>query len=888
MTKQDQRPDPDRLLAELKAASGKSRRGKLTVFLGMCAGVGKTYAMLMSARRMRGTGIDVLAAVVETHGRVETEALLDGLPRLPLKEIAYRGTTLREMDLDGILLKKPGTVIVDELAHTNAPGSRHPKRHQDVLELLDAGIDVLTTLNVQHIESRVDIVQGIAGIAVRETVPDSIVDAADEIHLVDLTPEILRGRLSEGKVYMGERAATAADNFFREENLTALREMALRVTAEHVGRDLRDTMSARNIAGPWRSGERLMVAVGPSPYSNYLVRYTRRMAAALDAPWVAVYVESADALSPSAKERLSKNLTLARQLGAEIVWTAGDDLATALMDEARSLNVTQIIVGKPLGSYWSRRRRNAALRKLMDESGHIDICVVRAGAENPAAVSLPDQKVETPWMTEILKGCGITGAFTILFLILNPWTGYWSISILYLAVVVFLATRFSRGATFAIATMSALCWNFLFIPPRFTFRIERFEDALMFGMFFLVAVVMGHTTAQLKWRESAERRRQERTRALYRLSRSVIGSRNMDEGLALAAEELKRVFHANCSIHVADDGGRLSPEPRASSAWRPGDKEFGVVSWVFVNRNRAGRGTDTLPDAEGLYMPLATGDSIVGVLGVRRAQEERFSLDELDLLDAFADLLAAMIEREALIRRAGLLQIADESERLYKTLFSSVSHELKTPLAVIAATSASMKKAAASPEEAQRAADIEASIIRLRNVVENLLNMSRLEAGHARPENVWCELDEVIDAARSQIAELIEKHVVRVTLDDSAQAAVKLDAAFLQCILCNLMTNAAQHSPAGSTISLSARLVSGRLLLSVADEGMGIAEDILPHVFEKFFRGDRGRTGGTGLGLAIVAGLAHAMNGSVTARNREEGGAEFNLSIPAETASVEE
>lgn len=887
MDRNGSRPDPDALLADLKAASNKPRRGKLKIFLGMCAGVGKTYAMMRAARALKNAGKDLLVGIAETHGRPETAALLEDMPVLPLRDMAYKGTVIRELDLDEILKLRPALAIIDELAHTNAPGSRHRKRYQDVLEILDAGIDVFTTLNIQHIESRVDVVREFTGVTVRETVPDSILDDADEIQLVDLTPEQLRERLSEGKVYMGETAATAAENFFRPENLTALREIALRVTAEHVGRDLRETLDSKQIAGAWRSGEHLLVAVGPSPFSEKLVRYTRRMASSMDVPWTAVYVESAAPISEDGKKQLARNLSLARQLGAQIAWTAGDDLARSLLDAAREHHATQIVVGKPLGSAWDRWRRGATLRRLLRDSGSVDICVVTADRnDHPAMLN-----VSTPAAAIDFRGYALGGGAVIVataaFSIVRDWTGYWTVALLYLALVVFLALRFSRGPTLMIAALSALCWNFFFIPPLYTFYIAKFEDALMFGMYFLVAVVMGETTARLKWREQALRRGEQRSRALYRLAQSMIEIRGMEESLAAIVQELRKLFDADVAIFTADENDALGTKPRASHGWSEDAKESGVVQWVFIHRQAAGQFTETLPNASGIYIPLATSTESLGVLGLRFETKTMMSLEERGLLDAIADLVAVLIQRDALIRQSGRTRLAEESERLYRTIFSSVSHELKTPLAVIASAAAELEpKLGAAAALKALSAEMQGSARRLRRVVDNLLNISRIEAGRLSLKPEWHDVDELVEEARDQVDDLVQFHRVRLEIASDVPS-VRLDAAFVECALANLMANAAQYSPAGGEIRVSARIAGSRLEFRVADRGPGIAPEEAPRVFEKFFRGSNARPDSTGLGLSIVKGLADAMGGAVSVVSPgPQGGAEFRFSIPVETAKI--
>src|ERR1700686_1910021 len=609
-----ERPDPDALLAQLKREETESTRGRLKIFFGMSPGVGKTYAMLQAAQQKLQQGTEVVIGIVETHGRKETESLTEGMPIMPRAQFEYRGTKLEEMDLDAILTWHPGLAVVDELAHTNAPGSRHPKRYQDVLELLDAGIDVYTTLNVQHVASRSDTVRQISGITVSETVPDSILDLADEMMLIDLTPEQLRSRLTEGKVYLGERAERAAQNFFRESNLTALREMALRLVAEHVDRDLRDIMSDQNIAGPWKSGDRLLVAVSASPYSERLIRYTRRLAASMEASWMVANIERPRALSPEEQTRLTRYLALARQLGAEVISTPGYDVGETLLRIARQHNVTQIVIGKPLGPRWSILWKRDPLRWLLRHRGNIDIHMIPSDeSTRQQRESLEELLARTPW-TGFGIALAIAAAVTAFSLAIFNYTGYWAVALFYLLAVVFAATRLRRWPTLFLPALSAVLWNFLFIPPRFTFYITHLHDFMMFGAYFVIALVIGHLATQLREREQSERRREERATALYRLTRILAASRNLDEALPKVLLLLKNSFQADAAVWLCDEAG-LSRHP--ASTFAPSTKDESVAIWAFQKKQSAGRSTDTLPDAEALHIPLVTGDRAEGALTLR-------------------------------------------------------------------------------------------------------------------------------------------------------------------------------------------------------------------------------------------------------------------------------
>ncbi|MDQ2918451.1 MAG: DUF4118 domain-containing protein, partial [Verrucomicrobiota bacterium] len=571
------RPNPDQLLAQMKREEAASGRGKLKIFFGMAPGVGKTYAMLQAARQKQTAGCEVVVGIVETHGRKETEILLEGMPIMPRTEIEYRGAKLSEMDLDAILTWHPGLAVVDELAHTNAPGSRHPKRYQDVIELLEAGVDVYTTLNVQHVASRSDTVRQISGITVSETVPDSILDLADEIVLIDLTPEQLRTRLADGKVYLGARAELAAQNFFRESNLTALREMALRLVAEHVDRDLRDIMSEQKIAGPWKSSDRLLVAVSASPYSERLIRYTRRLASSMEASWIVANIEKPRALSVEEQSRLTRYLALARQLGAEVISMPGSDVGETLLRIARQHNVTQIVIGKPLGPRWLSFWKHDPLRWLIRRSGNIDIHMIPS-EESVQAIYEPieERLARIPWR-DFGIALGIAAGVTAFCLATFDFTGYWAVALFYLLAVVFAATRLRRWPTLFLAASSAILWDFLFIPPRFTFYISRLHDIMMFGAYFVIAIVIGHLASQLREREQSERRREERATALYRLTRALAASRDLDEALPQALGLITNFFQADAAVWLRDESG-LSLH--RASLFTPSSKDESVAMWA--------------------------------------------------------------------------------------------------------------------------------------------------------------------------------------------------------------------------------------------------------------------------------------------------------------------
>jgi two-component system sensor histidine kinase KdpD len=804
-----------------------------------------------------------VVGIVETHGRKETEALLEGMPIMPRLQIEYRGTSLTEMDLDAILTWHPGLAVVDELAHTNAPGSRHPKRYQDVLELLDAGIDVYTTLNVQHVASRSDVVRQISGISVHETVPDSVLDLADEIVLVDLTPEQLRSRLAEGKVYLGERAQWAARNFFRESNLTALREMALRIVAEHVDRDLRDIMQEERIAGPWKSGDRLLVAVSASPYSERLIRYTRRLASSMEASWIVANIERPRPLSQDEQTRLTRYLALARQLGAEVISTPGTEVGETLLRIARQHNVTQIVIGKPLGARWLSFWKRDPLRWLMRHSGNIDIHMIPAEESvPPRGETIEERLARAPWR-DYGTALTIAAGVTVLCLAILDYTGYWAVALFYLLAVVLAATRLRRWPTLFLAGLSALLWDFLFIPPRFTFYITHFHDFMMFGAYFLIAIVIGHLATKLREREAAERRREERATALYRLTRALAASRDLDEALPSALKLIKDSFQADAALWLRDESG-LSLH--RASLFMPSSKDESVAAWAFQKKQSAGRSTDTLPDAESLHVPLVTGDRAEGVLTVRLANLP--TLEQRELLDAFAAQLALFVDKERALEESRAAQISRQSEKLQKTLFDSVSHELKTPLAAMTAALQQPQPDCAELQQAAR---------RLTRTVDHLLDATRLESGLLQPVREWCDPAELVREAIAS-SELRE-NAFRINIENDLPA-ISVDARLIQQALNALLSNAAGHGGSNKPIEVSAVRDGAVLVISVADRGLGLAPGEENKVFEKFYRGPRTRPGGLGLGLSIARQLVEAHGGELVVQNREGGGARFSIRLP--------
>ena len=879
---EETRPNPDTLLVALQKEEAKTKRGKLKVFFGMAPGVGKTYAMLEAARRELAAGRDVGIGYVETHKRKETDALAEGLPVVPRLRSEYRGVELSEMDLDGVLSRHPQLALVDEFAHTNAPGSRHPKRYQDVLELLEAGIDVFTTLNVQHIESRAEAVRQITGVTIRETIPDTALDGA-EFELVDLPPDELRARLAAGKVYVPESARAAQEHFFRPGNLSALRELALRFAAEHVGQDVLAYRQAHGVGDPWKSGQRLLVAVSASPTSAALIRWTRRLASELQAPWLAVYVEVPKPLNEDEQARLTRHLALARELGAQIINTTDNDVARAILRVARDQNITQIVVGKPAG--WRALdllRGGSLLNRLIAESGHIDVHAVRAEGEAPLLRRPAAPQFRPAAARGYAVALAVVAAVTALNAILQRWLGNQSLALVYLLSVLILAVFVERGPTLVAATLTALLWDFFFTEPRLTFRIQSTADWMMFCTYFAVALAMGQVTARLRAQETAERRREQHATAMYLLTRELAQATDFADLLAIIVREVGKAAQGEVALSLPEENQEGSLTPYFASTWLMSEKEQSVAAWAFRRHQPAGRGTDTLPSAEGIHLPLLAGDRVVGMLSLHLREGGGIATDRRDLLDAFVRQIALVVDRQRLRDAEQHAKMVEESERLSKTLLNSISHEIRTPIAAInsAASNLTAARNAGTAEVPWTMVDeIEEATHRLNRLVGNLLNMTRLESGHVKPKLDWCDVPDLIQVTMKEIEKDLARHKVATEIAPSLPL-MRMDFVLMQQAFTNLLLNAALHTPPGTSVRVSANVQDSALVLTVADNGPGLPPHVLPLIFDKFYRAPEAPAGGTGLGLAIVKGFVEAQGGSVAAENRASGGVAFTIRLP--------
>jgi two-component system, OmpR family, sensor histidine kinase KdpD len=887
MAEREGRPSPEALLAAAKQES----RGRLKIFLGAAPGVGKTYEMLLSAQAKRREGVDVVVGIVEPHGRRETEALLEGLEVIPRLQVDYKGHLLAEMDLDAILRRRPQLVLVDELAHTNAPGCRHPKRYLDVEELIAAGIDVFTTLNIQHVESLNDIIAKITRIRVRETVPDSVLDQADDIEVVDLSPEDLIKRLHEGKVYVPQQAERAVRHFFSRGNLTALRELALRRTAQRVDEQLLSHMREHAIPGPWAAGDRVLVCVSEAPSTAGLIRYARRVAERLQVPWTAMYVETArtQRLTDAERDRIADFLRLAERLGASTIRIPGRNIADEVVAYATANNITQIVIGKSSRSRWFEVIHGSVVHELVRKTGQISVHVISADDKE----SVPPKSVQTrprvePFRVERYVGsAGAVGVALGLGLLLKHFVAVQSISLLFLMAVLASAIAWGLLPSLFACVVSVLVYNFFFLPPLYTFSVGDPENAFALFFFLVVAVIASNLTARTRTQVVNARRRAKLTGELYAFSRKVAGIGALDDLLWATAYQITSMLNVRTVLLMpVKDGEGLE----VASGYPPEDQldeaDMAAARWTWEHNRAAGRGADTLPGGKRLFLPLRTGSGPVGVIGIDRdAPGPLLTPEERRLLDALCDQAAVAIERISLAKGLDEARVLAETERLRAALLTSISHDLRTPLATILGTVSSLRSFPERYSAAEREdllATLQEEAERLNRFVANLLDMTRLESGAIELKLELIDVAEIVGSALQRAGNVLAGHKVEVDIAPSLPM-LRLDAVLFDQVLFNLLDNAAKYSPAGSTINVRATRDGELVEIEVVDEGPGIPAADLERIFDKFYRvhaQDR-RRAGTGLGLAICRGFVEALGGWIGARNRRgRSGAVLTIRIP--------
>jgi two-component system sensor histidine kinase KdpD len=880
----EQRPDADELLKRVKEEEARAGRGTLRVFFGAAAGVGKTYAMLKAAHEQRENNVDVVVGWVETHGRAETESLLGGLEILPPRLIDYRDAQLKEFDLDAALRRRPTLILVDELAHTNVPGSRHPKRWHDVRELLDAGINVYTTVNVQHIESLNDIVTQITGVSVHETIPDKVFAEADDVELIDLPPDDLRQRLKDGKVYMPDQAQQAIRNFFRKGNLIALRELALRRTADRVDEQMRRYRRDHAVPETWPASETIMVCVNLHPRGVRLVRAAKRMAEGLHARWVAVYVQTPEHLRmPEAERgRVEQTLRLAEQLGAETVTLRGSRVSQEILTYARTRNVTKIIVGKPLRSRLKELMFGSVVADIVKGSGEVDVYVITAEAAGGRPLVPRVLRRTSPW-SAYAKGAGVVALSTGVAVATVSYLSASNIPMVYLLGVLFVAASWGRGPAVLASVLSVGSYDFFFVEPYMTFSVSDPRELVTFAVLLVTALVTGTLTVMIREQAEAARQGEQRTAALYAMSRELMTYHRVSNLAAVAARHIQDLSNSQVAVLLPDQDNHLTLQTGEKSAFVMDSKDAGVAQWVFDHGQRAGLGTDTLPDAGALYLPLVASRGNVGVLAVRPDQPRRvLSPDQMHLVEAFVNQTAAAIERVLLAEEGQRIQLTLETERMRNAVLSAVSHDLRTPLAtIVGATSSFLEHKGALDSETSRGLIQSAydEAIRLDRLVNNLLSMTRLEAGAVRVEKEWLPLEEVVGAALVRLDDRLARRVVNTQLPADSPL-VLLDGVLIEQVLINLLDNAIKYTPPEAPVDITAEVSKDTLTIVVADRGPGIPPRDLERIFDKFYRAAAAGSSGVGLGLSICRGIVEAHGGKMWAENRPGGGAVFRFVLP--------
>ncbi len=888
-----QRPSPDALLERIQQEEARQKRGRLKIFFGANAGVGKTFAMLTAARLKVQEGVDVVIGLVETHGRADTAALVSDLEILPLKQIEYKGNTLKEFDLDAALARKPQLILVDELAHSNVPGSRHQKRWQDIEELLNAQIDVYTTVNVQHLESLNDIVGQITGVRVWETVPDHVFDQADEVTLVDLSPDELLMRLDAGKVYIQQQAERAAKNFFRKGNLMALRELALRRTADRVDADMRVYRADQSISGVWQARERLLVCVGPGTAGAKLVRSAARLAANLKADWLAVYVETPalQKLPDQEREDIFKVLRLAQELGAEIVTLSGESLTATLISYARTRNVTKLVVGRSIRSAWKRWLSPGVAEIIANQSIDMDLYIVgheksdniKPGRENRRdLVEAPHQRSKPLHYLMAFGLCVLVTATTSgLLKFFDPA----NVVMLYIAAVLIITVKLGRGPGIFASFVSVAAFDFFFVEPYLSFSIN--DTQYLFTFFIMLALTLAASglTASLSYQARISRYRETRAAALYALSKELAAGLMVPNIIDTATAHVSGLFPGKLAYLLPDgeDKVHLLGSEAPPPCWLE-HPDLGIAQWVYDHQEPAGLLTQTLPSTTAIYLPLKAPLRTRGVLALQPDHPSQISQPEqYQLLETCAAQIALALERVHFFEVARDALVNMESERLRNSILSAISHDLRTPLTIIVSLASTLHAGAhlSDQERTRLTESIHEEALRMISLVVNLLDMARLQAGGLRLNQQWQPIDEVIGTSLRATTRALARHNI-VTDIPADLPLVSFDAVLIERVLCNLLENAAKYTAPGSTIVIGATLDASRLVVSVSDNGPGLPKGMEQRIFDMFARGEKeSTTPGVGLGLAICRAIVEAHGGRITACNLPAGGARFTFTLPA-------
>lgn len=870
----EDKPNPDELLKAVQKQEKEKELGRLKIFFGMSAGVGKTYSMLEAAQARLKEGVNVVIGTINTHGRKETEALLKNLPIIPEKWVKYKDTVFEELDLESIIAKKPQLVLIDELAHTNVPGSKHLKRWQDVIEILDAGIDVYTSLNVQHVESRKDLVESMTGIQVHETVPDLILERATSIELIDLPPSDLLQRLKEGKVYIGDQSRVAAEHFFQEGNLTALREIALRFTAEKVDHDLHGILHGKG----WKTRERLMVGITPDQISEQLIRSARRLAFELDATWLTVYVDTGISLNDQEQSRLSKYLNLARELGAEVITTQDLEVATALLRVAKQRDVTRIVVGRSRKKKrFLDRFKDNLIDRLSKENKYIDIVILRN--EKLSSIyerAFPAIQMISPW-TSYGIAFAVIAVLTFLNFLINYYVGYKIVGFIYLIGILFLSFFVNRGPILFAALISTLCWSFLFIPPTFSPQLTELEDIALVVVYFLAAAIMGALTSRMRQQEQFLKMREEKIERLYEIERDIANASNLEYLRLNVSNRLENIFPGRFGLLIKGQENNLIFDSQL--ALFNSDKEKTAANWVLKNGKMAGWSTDTLPSAEGLYFPIKFTASTVGVIAYHPEQSKRtLSLDQINFILTVAQQLGIYLERYIFQETINRQEYARQVERMHQSVFHSLNRSFFIPLESIQVLNRQINATSAEPSIRLLVSKMEKFILNIKFAVENIIAISELESGFVHFEVKQHSIKDLIEQILVEIKPLLENHEVYYEIL-SIRQVFPFDAKLLKIAVKNLILNALEYSPESKPIRVKVEAWENEFLLSILDEGEGIPEKVMPQIFDKFYHSP-GTLQGLGLGLAIVKLVVSLHQGKIKVTNRKEGGTEFALILP--------
>lgn len=875
------RPDPDELLKNIKAE--EPSRGKLKIFLGYAAGVGKTYAMLEAAHQRQEQGWDVVIGYIETHDRADTKALVQGLEVLPRRQVEYHEITLLELNVDAVINRHPQLVLIDEFAHTNAPGSRHPKRYLDVDDILDAGIDVYTTLNVQHLESLNDVVAQVTGVVVRETVPDRVLDEASEIEVIDLPPDELLTRLKEGKVYIPDQAKRAIEKFFRKGNLSALREMSLRRAAERVDTQMRNYMRTRAIEGPWPAAERLLVCISPNPLSEKLVRTTCRLSDQLNAEWFAVHVNltSKPELNPANIERVAKTMQLAEELGARIHTLTGHSIPEAVLTYAKKHNVTKIVVGKPIHPRWMELLTGSIVDKLIYASGDIDIYVINEQPDTKLSKFVHIMQPHQPYW-RYLFAFGMVVITTLIGKLIHTSLEPVNLVMLYLVTTVAAAIYLGRGPALLTSFLGVLAFDFFLVPPYLTFAVSDTQYFITFIGLFLVSLVVSTLTVRTQEQAEAAIKRESQTSALYALGQDLTSATDLHQVTEIVINHISQVFGRDAVIFLPENNQLMVYA--STAGYTPDANEMAVATWSFDHDQPAGLGTDTLPAASLRCQPLITARGRIGVLGIHPKEGEKLlSPDLRQTLYAFANQAALAVEQANFVEQARKAELLQATETLQTALLNSISHDLRTPLVSITGALSSLREESLNINEEDRNNLLETAYgeaERLNRLVGNLLNMTRLEANaiHLRLEP--CDIQDVIGSALDQLEDRLGKKPIVVNLPE-VLPMVSLDFVLVEQVLVNVIDNAIKYSPKDTQIDINVSHNDKEITIRVSDRGIGIPKEDLERVFDKFYRVSRPENvSGTGLGLAICKGIVETMGGKISAANREGGGTVITISLP--------